>query len=181
MHLEHKKLWENCLQKIKDNISLHAFDAWFGPISSISFDGENLVRGVPSQYFIEHIEGKYLNLLSMAIKNVYGPKTKLTYAFNVVKNEPDTNVKIESVKQSPVVGNRINAQSEGPSDPFSKIKYAEIDSQLNPKFTFENYCGSTSNQLALSIGDALATKPECHTFSPLLVFGPTGVGKTHLI
>jgi chromosomal replication initiator protein len=38
-----------------------------------------------------------------------------------------------------------------------------------------------SNKLAVSIGQKIATSPECKTFNPMFVFGPTGVGKTHLI
>lgn len=181
MDNDHKALWNNCLKKIKDNLSDQAFKSWFEPITSSSFDGENLVLSVPSQFFIERIEGSYLNLLSSVIRNVYGAKVKLTYTFNIVNNEPDTNVKMDSPKDSTIINSRVARQSTGPSDPFSKVKYAEIDSQLNPKYTFENYCGSKSNQLALSIGVAIATKPECKTFNPLLIFGQTGVGKTHLI
>ena len=38
-----------------------------------------------------------------------------------------------------------------------------------------------SNKIARSIGEAIADNPKCRTFNPLFVFGPTGVGKTHLI
>ncbi|MDE6331527.1 MAG: chromosomal replication initiator protein DnaA, partial [Muribaculaceae bacterium] len=53
------------------------------------------------------------------------------------------------------------------------------DSQLNPFNTFENYCGSMGNREARAIGESVARKVT--TFNPLFVFGPTGVGKTHLI
>jgi chromosomal replication initiator protein len=61
------------------------------------------------------------------------------------------------------------------------VQYADVDPQLNPRNTFENYCDSNSNKLAVSIGMAIATDPNCKTFNPLFIFGPTGVGKTHLI
>ena len=66
-------------------------------------------------------------------------------------------------------------------NPFRQVDYGDIDPQLNPKYTFENYCDSMSNKLAVSIGKAIANDPRCKTFNPLFVFGPTGVGKTHLI
>ena len=57
----------------------------------------------------------------------------------------------------------------------------DIDPQLNPRYTFENYCQSMSNKLAVSVGMAIAQDPNCKTFNPMFVFGPTAVGKTHLI
>lgn len=177
----HTSLWNSCLQIIKDNLSSAAYKVWFEPITSSSFDGEKLVLNVPSQFFIERIEDTYLNLLSKVIKKVYGSNVKLAYTFNIIKNEPESLVKMECPNDSTFLNNPVTKQTQGPCDPFSKIKYPDIDSQLNPKYTFENYCGSKSNQLALSIGKAIATKPECKTFNPLLIFGNTGVGKTHLI
>ena len=66
-------------------------------------------------------------------------------------------------------------------NPFQTEVVEEFDSQLNPKYTFENYCGSVCNKIARSIGEAIAMNPKCKTFNPLFVFGHTGVGKTHLI
>lgn len=177
----HIELWDKCLTIIKDNLPDQAYSAWFEPIKSFGFNGERLTLIVPSQFFIERIEDTYLNLLSKAIKRVYGTGVKLSYTYNVVNNQPDTQVKIDCPSDSTFINSRVVKQTQGPSDPFAKTVYPDIDSQLNPKYTFDNYCGSASNQLALSIGNAIATKPECKTFNPLLIFGSTGVGKTHLI
>ena len=178
---EHIVLWNKCLEIFKDNLSSQAYEAWIQPIKSSSFDKKTLVLSVPSQFFIERIESAYFNLLSKIIKKVYGPNIRLQYIYNVVKNEPDTTVRLDVSNDSTILKNPVMLQTQGPSDPFSRVKYPDIDSQLNPKCTFDNYCGSKSNQLALSIGNAIATKPECKTFNPLLIFGHTGVGKTHLI
>lgn len=181
MDTTHKILWGKCLQIFKDNLPEAQFDAWFKPIVSSSFDGKKLVLCVPSQYFIEQIEGKYFTLLCGAIKRIYGPDITLTYKYNVVNNEPDSAIIIESSNSSPAITNRITKPIKGSNNPFATEKFEDIDSQLNPKYTFENYCGSMSNQLALSIGEAIATDPKCKTFNPLLIFGSTGVGKTHLV
>ena len=181
MDTTHKILWGKCLQIFKDNLPEAQFEAWFKPIISSSFDGNKLVLCVPSQYFIEQIEGKYFTLLCGAIKRIYGQNITLTYKYNVVNNEPDSAIIIESSNSSPVIANKITKPAKESSNPFATEKFEDIDSQLNPKYTFENYCGSMSNQLALSIGEAIATDPNCKTFNPLLISGNTGVGKTHLV
>ena len=88
---------------------------------------------------------------------------------------------IKGATSSPVIENRVEKSMPKIVSPFQKEDYGEIDSQLNPKYNFENYCGGMCNKLAVTIGEKIATDPSCRTFSPLFIFGATGVGKTHLI
>jgi chromosomal replication initiator protein len=60
------------------------------------------------------------------------------------------------------------------------IRNLQIESQLNPNYTFENFLEGDSNRLARSAGIAVSTKPGGTSFNPLLVYGGVGLGKTHL-
>lgn len=174
----HQQLWEKCLSIFRDNLPPEQFDAWFSPITSLGYAEDKLSLMVPSQYFIEHIEQRYGNLLGHTLYKVYGPKTRLVYHFNQIGNEPSTSVTMSSSKPSPAVAPKPGANS----NPFRQNETChEIDTQLNPNYTFENYCDSMSNRVARSIGEAIANDPKCKTFNPLFVFGAPGVGKTHLI
>jgi chromosomal replication initiator protein len=55
-----------------------------------------------------------------------------------------------------------------------------VDSQLNPNYSFENYIEGDCNRLARSAGYAVASKPGGTSFNPLLIYGNTSLGKTHL-
>lgn len=173
----HQKLWESCLEIFKDNIPTEQFDAWFKDVSSLSYEDGALTLIVPSHFFVEQFEERYYKLIALTLRKVYGEGVKLYYTYNQVKNEPSTNVKMKSSKPSP----SIPSQQAPIANPFKQEFIEDIDSQLNPRYNFENYCGSTSNKIALSIGEAIASDPKCKTFNPLFIFGPTGVGKTHLI
>ena len=167
-------MWEDCLEIFKDNLPTEQFDAWFKPITSISFDGRTLKLMVPTSFFVEQLEEKYMKLLAPTLRKVYGPKVQLFYQYDTVAKDPTSSVTIESSRPSPAVQpHSVN--------PFKTDVVADFDSQLNPRYTFENYCGSISNKIARSIGEAIASNPKCKTFNPLFIFGPTGVGKTHLI
>ena len=52
---------------------------------------------------------------------------------------------------------------------------------LNPGLTFENFVEGKSNKLSLAIAQAIADHPSQQTFNPLFIWGPSGVGKTHLV
>lgn len=173
----HQQLWEKCLAIFRDNLPAEQYDAWFKPVTSVSFTDSKLILMVPSQFFIEQLEERYTNLLRRTLYKVYGPKMKLYYHFNQIGNEPSTGVTMGSSKPSTAVAPKPGASS----NPFRQQELREIDAQLNPNYTFENYCGSVSNRVARSIGEAIANDPKCKTFNPLFVFGAPGVGKTHLI
>lgn len=169
--------WNKCLEIFRDNLKTEQFEAWFKPIVPIEYHDNNLVLKVPSPFFIEQLEERFFNLLSHALKKTFGPEIKLFYRFEQVSNEPSTSVTYGSSKPSPAVAPRPGATS----NPFQQQEAPDIDAQLNPHYTFENYCGSVCNKVARSIGEAIANDPKCKTFNPLFIFGAPGVGKTHLI
>ena len=177
--------WNRCLDVIKANLPTEQFNAWFAPIVAVDFDQENnrITLRAPSKFFVEKIEGRYLSILSAALKMVFGENVKLTYKYNVVGADDAT--AIEQTEDNSSVKLKQELKIRKPrvaTNPFQEADTLEdIDPQLNPKYTFENYCSSMSNKLAVSIGQAIAEHPEMKTYNPLFVFGSTGVGKTHLL
>lgn len=179
MQQDHKTLWAECLQFIKDNIGDDQYNTWFRDIKSIRFENGVLHLFVPSDLFVDYIETKYLKVLGAGIHKVYGDGVQLKYAYNVKADDPETAVEVAGSRKSPdIVRQTLDSQ---PANPFQAQPQRSLDPQLNPRYTFENYCASDSNRIALSIAETIANNPKVRTFNPFFVFGPTGVGKTHLI
>lgn len=172
-----RQQWNKCLEIIKDNLPTEQFKAWFEPIVAVKFDNDTITLHAPSHYFVERIEEKYLNLLSAALRRVFGPTVKLEYSFNIADKEVVNQADNSSVK----LRNSQQIENKAPGNPFAEPTLEDIDPQLNLRFTFDNYCDSKSNKLAVSIGKAVANNPYTTPFNPLFIFGATGVGKTHLM
>ena len=60
------------------------------------------------------------------------------------------------------------------------IAHLNVESQLNPNYSFDNFVEGDCNRLARSAGFAVSNNPGGTSFNPLLVFGGVGLGKTHL-
>lgn len=181
MSLEHVTLWDKCLAIIKDNVDEVAYEKWFVPIKSFSFENGELVLQVPSHFFQEYIEENYTELLRPVITRVYGKGIKLYYKVTVVEN-PIATVNVSSPEKSATVSRNIRqALPAQPLNPFQAPEYEDLDSQLNPYYTFENYYTSDSNKVARITGEAVAASPGHNPFNPMFVYGESGVGKTHLI
>ena len=176
--------WNRCLDVIKANLPAEQFNAWFAPIVAVDYDQENnhVTLKVPSEFYREKIEGHYLNILSLALKKVFGENVKLFYKYNVVRGDETSSVKQQEDSSSLRLRQELKIRNPRVANPFERQDALEdIDPQLNPRYTFENYCGSMSNKLAVSVANAIAMHPEVKTYNPFFVFGSTGVGKTHLL
>jgi len=177
---KHDQLWESCLSIIKDNINEASFNTWFAPIVPIKCENKIFVLQVPSQFFVEYIEEKYIDLLRMTLSRVAGTGTRLEYRV-LIDRTSGTGTQIPSTAE-PVKANqnRFNNQNNTIVSPYHRVQLPEIDPQLNPSYNFNNLIEGKSNKLARTAGISIANDPGKTIFNPLFMYGKSGVGKTHL-
>ena len=105
---------------------------------------------------------------------------------NTYDNHTPYTVKIPSSNRPPIKNPNLSIPIEiaanGLKNPFiiPGLKKVNINSQLNPNYSFENFIEGDCNRLARSAGFAVAEKPGGTAFNPLLIYGGVGLGKTHL-
>ncbi len=188
MKKDHVKVWDSCLSIIKDNISLQSFKTWFEPILPVKLKGDVLTIQVPSQFFYEWLEEHYITLLRKTIKRELGTEGRLEYSIvmeNNYRNTKPYTVKIPT-KNKPLRNDPINVplnvNRSAIKNPFiiPGLKKVNVDANLNPSYTFDNFMEGDCNRLARSAGYAVASKPGGTSFNPLLIYGGVGLGKTHL-
>ncbi len=180
MNTNCRHLWNKCLHVIKDNISEVAFNTWFAPIIPLKYEDNMLTVQVPSQFFYEYLEDKYIDLIQKTLYREIGEGTILNYRILV---ETETNTAIEMRGETKPSSNQSNAakkiSAKIPS-PFDRVEPTEFDSQINSKYTFNNFIEGESNRLARTAAEAVAMNPAKTAFNPLFIYGNSGVGKTHL-
>ncbi|MFR9165145.1 MAG: chromosomal replication initiator protein DnaA [Dysgonomonas sp.] len=172
-------LWNNCLNIIRDNVTDITFKTWFSPIVPLAYDGKIFTIQVPSQFFYEYLEEKFVDLLSASLHKEVGKETILNYRI-LVESNSNTHVNYRGEQKSAAIEKITPKQANKIHSPFQRIVSEEFDSQLNPKYTFENFLEGESNKLARTAGEALANNPGKTAFNPLFMHGTSGVGKTHL-
>ncbi len=184
------KVWESCLSVIKDNVSSQSYKTWFEPIKPIKLTNSVLTLQVPSQFFYEWLEEHYIVLLKKTIKKELGNEGRLEYSIIMENNYNNTSkpytVKIPTNNKkelkNPSVSMPIDLNNNSIRNPFiiPGLKKVNVDSQLNPNYSFDNFIEGDCNRLARAAGFAVAEKPGGTSFNPLLIYGGVGLGKTHL-
>ncbi|HNX87847.1 MAG TPA: chromosomal replication initiator protein DnaA [Paludibacteraceae bacterium] len=176
----HYQLWNSCLNIIKDNVNESSFNTWFAPIVPVKFENKIFVLQVPSQFFVEYIEEKYIDLLRMSLTRVAGNGTKLEYRVLIDKSS-GTGTQIPSTAEtSKPVQTNYSSQQNAIVSPYQRLQLPEIDPQLNPSYNFSSLIEGRSNKLARTAGMSIANDPGKTIFNPLFMYGKSGVGKTHL-
>ena len=120
-----------------------------------SSNSTNVVFNAPNEIIAKFIQTKYA--------------AKIAHLFEV------------KTGQKPVV--EVQAPTKTTSKPAKKVDVKEIKAQsslLNPSYTFENFVVGDSNQFAFLSAKAVSEQPG-KIYNPLFIYGPTGLGKTHLL
>jgi chromosomal replication initiator protein len=156
--------WQECLQKILDKIGPASYETWFRTID-FSLAGENATILVPNQFFADFIEEHFADLIR-AVLTESGVAFK-TISFIAMQKD----WKILEPLSTEISDSR---KSDIP-------KRVERHQQFHPKYSFERFVIGNSNRMAHAAAFAVAEAPGKTSFNPLVIYGGTGLGKTHLL
>lgn len=190
MNKSHAEVWNNCLKIIKDIIPSVSYRTWFEPIVPLKLENNVLTLQVPSQFFYEYLEEQYIDILRKTLRREIGSDAKLEY--NVIMENPSFpdgkpyTIKYPSRNKTDLKNKPIQVPLEltQPSikNPFviPGIRKIHFDPKLNPDYNFSNFVEGECNRLPRSAGIAIGNNPGGTAFNPMMIYGDSGLGKTHL-
>ncbi len=161
------KIWEQVLQIIRTKIDGESYKLWFTPIVPAQFDNSSILLEVPSAFFYEYVDSEYANIIRATLFEVTGHNIQLNY--RVVVDHSN----VEKGSYTLATNNTMPIQQP-------KVQQPHHNSNLNPRYTFENYIEGPTNRLARAAGISIAQNPRKATYNPLFIYGSSAIGKTHL-
>jgi chromosomal replication initiator protein len=173
--IEANGVWQECMKIIHGRVNNLSYKTWFEPVVPVSLSNDSLVLKVPSQFFHDWLEEHYSTVVSESVKLIVGENTRVEYAISdedVGESEPQF--------YRPAQPGHSNSPTHQPA-PARVTNKPPFESNLNPRYTFENFIKGDSNQFARAAAYAVANNPAGTSFNPLVVYGGVGLGKTHLI
>lgn len=155
-------LWHTARETIGNALSRDDFAHWFDGMTCVGRDGDTLVLQASSLMAEVWVNNNYRDFLARHLTAAAGR----SMAVRVVAPENEAPASV-SVAEAPRV--RVSLAEALPQPPA--IKAAN---------TFENFIVGPENELAYSAAAAVAADPG-QLYNPLLIYGNTGLGKTHLM
>jgi chromosomal replication initiator protein len=170
-----KGTWEECMKIIHGRVNHLSYKTWFEPVVPVGLDNNNLVLKVPSRFFHDWLEEHYATVVSESVRAVIGDEASVEYTISD-EDAGDSEPRFYRPPQH----NHTGAQVERSTAQRTVLR-PPFQSNLNARYTFENFIKGDSNQFARAAAYAVANNPAGTSFNPLVVYGGVGLGKTHLI
>ena len=165
-------IWPVCLERLQDELPQNLFNMWIRPLQAEEQAGA-LRLLAPNPFFVRHIADKYLARIRELVREL--SQGRMEQVLLEVGNRQDREAPPPVSKPSRETSSSATTTTVVPES------LPRPANNLNPLFTFENFVAGKSNQLAFAACRQVAEKPGMSGHNPLFIYGPTGLGKTHLM
>jgi chromosomal replication initiator protein len=163
-HNEHL-MWSNFHMGLKTHFGDDVYKSWFTKLSFLTLTDQKFTLTAPTQFIRDWIKANYLSTMVDIAKLSYPSLSEIEIII-------DTNLGFND-NHSPIDLNEQNVESE-----TKEI----LSSNLDPRFTFNNFVVGNPNELAYAAAYAVAeSKKAIAESNPLFLYGGVGLGKTHLM
>ena len=145
-------IWENVLRQLRGTLSETTISTWFDELKIVDIRGGVCYLHCASDFKRGYLESLFLNNIRAALHDLFS-----------------TDFEIKILDDAGLLEFQGGAAPKKQSERFT---YAE--------FTFETFVVGPSNKLAHAASMAVAEHPA-QNYNPLLIYGDSGLGKTHLL
>lgn len=172
MITDYEKLWKDALVEIELNISKANFSTWFKDTSIGKYDNGDVLINVPNSFAKEWLSTKFNKFVVSALRNLNPNIRHIEY---IIFPQPNNGQKNQEIQQKTHFKNQENKEQLG----FNEF-YADVESNLNPKYTFDTFIVASFNEVAHAAA-LTVSKSVGRVYNPLFIYGGVGLGKTHLL
>jgi len=158
--------WEKIKDFLAKELSEQAFKTWFGPVRCLALDAQAMTLSVPDDYYGLWLKNHYEGLVKEGLRTF-------------ISGGQDREIRYQVSAFVPAPGDLEPSFSEGdPTETLAPMVTAMVD--LNKNYTFDHFVIGPGNRFAHAAAMAVVDAPA-RNYNPLFIYGPVGLGKTHLM
>ncbi len=172
-------LWAKVAAAVRAQLSEATWNTWFQGVHALDLSDDTLILGVPSSVTIERLRTSYHGLLTDAAQALTGVPLDISLLVDTAPRHEE----LVSLDQLPSAAHP-NSLTNGADDarrvdePHPSTGW--VATSLNPRYTFDQFVIGASNRFAHAAAMSVAESPA-RSYNPLFIYGPAGLGKTHLL
>ncbi|NLW97593.1 MAG: ATP-binding protein, partial [Xanthomonadaceae bacterium] len=153
--------WPRCLERLEAELPAEDVHTWLKPLQASRQDSRTVLYA-PNAFVRDEVESRYLQRIRELLAHFGG--------------SDEVALEIGSLPRAAAAPATVAAAPAQPAPPMEAFA-----GHLDPHYTFDNFVEGRSNQLGRAAAWQAALKPGDRTHNPLLLYGGTGLGKTHLM
>ncbi len=155
-------LWRRCLSRLEAEFSVEDVQMYLAPLQVSEVEG-GLTLWAPNAYTMETVRERFLNPILDVLEALAGSPVAIDLHVGSRPSARDA---------------KKPARTAAPSARVAALR--DFESNLEPSYTFDTFIEGKSNQLGKAAAMQVAQNPG-RAYNPLLLYGGTGLGKTHLM
>ena len=156
--MKHNVNWNDILEVIQSKLNPLSYDTWFKETKLIGIKNNTMQIEVPMEFHKKILNQTYYDLIEEIVSTVTGT----SYDIEFLSSEEIKPLEILEL------------------DKVEEPENENLNSNLKPEYTFENFVIGDSNRFAQLAALAVAEQPG-KIYNPLFIYGKSGLGKTHLM
>jgi chromosomal replication initiator protein len=163
-------LWPQCRLSIENKVNRGAWLGGLNTLSLVDYSDDTVVLGVATAAQYARIADRHFDVLQESVQEFFGSGTTLRLEIDEFAHDVPRPAPTQPAPAMPSVPRPVTTHSTG----------RDRSTRLDPKMTFESFIPGQSTRLAFAAAQTVAETPG-QAYNPLMIYGPSGLGKTHLL
>ncbi|CAI3934502.1 Chromosomal replication initiation ATPase DnaA (DnaA) (PDB:1L8Q) [Commensalibacter communis] len=191
--------WERICSRLKIEVGEVEYRTWLQQITLGGIEEDELTLYLPTRFLRDWVRSQYNSKLNQLWNNelsqIRRVELALTPQTDITSPDSSTNIGVDTTtsSQPQTEGNttlkpaqvKPSVQTTAPTPSTAEAKEDDgklpLQTQLDPRFTFDNFIVGKPNEFAYACSRRVAERPSSPGFNPLFLYGGVGLGKTHLM
>jgi chromosomal replication initiator protein len=173
-------MWTAVAQLLRAQLTEAVWFSTFQDVVALESDANTLRVSAPNAHSRDRILSRYLPLVRDALEEIGAAHVRFGVEVQVADAEPIAEWQSDPGRQEPSSAAVNGATSDSDRDKAPDPTPSVSPNGMNPRYTFETFVKGASNQFALAAALRVAETPG-RSYNPLFIYGPAGLGKTHLL
>ncbi len=166
--------WQRVIRELQPNQQ-----AWVSASEPVGWHGNTAIIAVADDFTRTQLEGRLRGQLEDALTETFGREIRLAVTVNARLTTTEPPAPPESPNPSIDMSTDLHVATT-PPPVHEPPRTSTGETRLNPKYVFESFVIGSSNRFPHAAAVAVAEAPG-KAYNPLLVYGDSGLGKTHLL
>ena len=168
-------IWDRCLSQLEIELSEQQLNTWIRPLQAHQGNSRLKIMA-PNRFVLDMVQNNFYSRIQEIAESVSGSEA-IQVDLVVGTGGTDSGLPIDSATNAINITQRAN---QAPAHSQIAAPARAHRSNLNPQFTFESLIEGKSNQLGRAAAMQIGGSPGT-TYNPFLIYGRSGLGKTHLL
>jgi chromosomal replication initiator protein len=164
--MESEQIWQAAQEELRFQLSKPSYETWLKNASLVGREKNSFKIGVPTKLAKDWLEDRYSAMIKETLSAIVSGDVNVAFEVVPDKREPSSRRSAVAVAEEPA--------------PEAEEPVLDEASQLNPKFTFQQFVVGNNSRFAHAACRAVAETPA-KAYNPLFLYGGVGLGKTHLM